>query len=206
VNAIAAKADIADPRVKKSAPSQLLTPWSKRVRWVGGLMQTAFAAFWLVRGGAAIGGDPALASFGVFGLLALGALLYATRFAAGAAPRPSASAGERIERQVTIVAAAGHSDWVLPSIAITVGPLLLWLDRKLSVPRYRVVGWTLTIGPVALVATMSGSALVASTGICAGLLLLGTALAGFHDLAAVRSSAQRCELDDGVLGTARVQR
>ena len=32
-----------------------LTPtaaWSRRVRWIGGLIQAAFAAFWLVRGSA----------------------------------------------------------------------------------------------------------------------------------------------------------
>jgi hypothetical protein len=36
-----------------------LTPtaaWSRRVRWVGGLIQAAFAAFWLVRGSVVIGG------------------------------------------------------------------------------------------------------------------------------------------------------
>jgi hypothetical protein len=36
-----------------------------------------------------------------------------------------------------IVVAAGHSDWVLPSIAFTIGPLLLWLDRLVHIPRYR---------------------------------------------------------------------
>jgi len=88
-----------------------------------------------------------------------------------------------------IVTAAGHSDWVLPSIAITIGPLLLWLDHL--VPRYRPVGWALTVGPVILVATMSGTALVATTGIAAGVLLLGTAVAGFHDLAGVRRAAEQ---------------
>ena len=85
-----------------------------------------------------------------------------------------------------IVIAVGHSDWVLPSIAITIGPLLLWLDHLVRVPRYRAVGWALTIGPVLLVATMSGSSLAATTGIAAGVLLLTTATAGFHDLAALR--------------------
>ena len=39
-----------------------LTPvaaWSRRVRWVGGLIQAAFAAFWLVRGSAVVGGRAA---------------------------------------------------------------------------------------------------------------------------------------------------
>ena len=85
-----------------------------------------------------------------------------------------------------IASAAGHSDWVLPSIAITIGPLLLWLDHEVRIPRYRVVGWILTIGPVILVATMSGSSLAATTGISAGFLLLATAAAGFHDLSGLR--------------------
>ncbi len=41
-----------------------LTPtaaWSRRVRWVGGLIQASFAAFWLVRGSVVIGGRVAAA-------------------------------------------------------------------------------------------------------------------------------------------------
>ena len=67
-----------------------------------------------------------------------------------------------------------------------IGPLLLWLDHLVHIPRYRPAGVSLTIGPVVLVATMSGSALAATTGIAAGVLLLGTATAGFHDLAGLR--------------------
>jgi hypothetical protein len=85
-----------------------------------------------------------------------------------------------------IVIVAGHSDWVLPSIAITIGPLLLWLDHLVDIPRYRPVGWALTVGPLILVATMSGSALAATTGLASGVPLLATATAGFHDLAGIR--------------------
>ncbi len=35
--------------------------WSRRVRRVGGLIQLAFAAFWLVRGALSIGGGPGTA-------------------------------------------------------------------------------------------------------------------------------------------------
>jgi len=190
-----------------------LTPWSKRVRWVGGLIQAAFAAFWLVRGSAAIGGHAASALTVIFGLAAIGVFSYAIRVAAGTAPRPRTHEDRRTERLVTIatviefaaaivlpmlVSAAGHSDWVLPSIAITIGPLLLWLDHRLGVPRYRPVGWVLTVGPLVLIATLSGTALVATTGIGAGMLLLGTALAGFHDLAGVRRAAERSELSSVV--------
>jgi hypothetical protein len=85
-----------------------------------------------------------------------------------------------------IIIATGHPDWVLPSIVITIGPLLLWLDHVVDIPRLRPVGWALIAGPVILAATMSGPALAVTTGIAAGVLLLGTAAAGFHDLAALR--------------------
>ena len=87
-----------------------------------------------------------------------------------------------------VVIAMGRSDWVLPSIVITIGPLLLWLDHLVHIPRYRLVGWALIAGPAILVATMSGSALAITTGIAAGVLLLGTAAAGFHDLAGLRTA------------------
>ncbi len=200
--------------VNEPVAGEPLTPWSKRVRWVGGLIQAGFAAFWLVRGSAAIGGDAASVLTVAFGLAAIAVFLYAIRTAAGTAPRPRSAEGKRIERAVTIatvlefaaaivlpviVSGAGHSDWVLPSIAITIGPLLLWLDYRVSVPRYRPVGWALTIGPVILVIVLSGTALVATTGLGAGLLLLGTATAGFHDLAAVRQAAQRAKAEEIVV-------
>jgi len=171
--------------------------WSRRVRRVGGFIQVAFAAFWLVRGSLNIHGP-------VGGILALGfaavvvaVVVYGVRVAAGSAPRPTSPEGRRIERDVTIatvvqlaasfaapaiVVAAGHSDWLLPSIAITIGPLLLWLDHRVDIPRDRYAGWVLIAGPVVLVAVMSGTALAATTGLAAGAILLGTATAGFHDL------------------------
>jgi hypothetical protein len=181
------------------------------VRWIGGLIQAAFAAFWLVRGSRAVSGRAADVLIAVFGVIVIGVFSYAIAAARGTAPRPRSPEGKRLERAVTIatviefaaaivlpviVTAAGHSDWVLPSIAITIGPLLLWLDHRVDVPRYRPVGWALTIGPVLLVATMSGTALVATTGIAAGLLLLGTAFAGFHDLAGVRHAAERAAANE----------
>src|ERR1700685_698510 len=98
-----------------------------------------------------------------------------------------------------IVSGAGRADWVLPSIAITIGPLLLWLDYRVSVPRYRPVGWVLTIGPVILVVVLSGTALVATTGLGAVILLLGTAAAGFHDIAPVRRTGQQAKAEEIVV-------
>jgi hypothetical protein len=220
MDALAVKIAVKTPGVTEPVATNPLTPWSRRVRWVGGLIQAAFAAFWLLRGSAAVGGDAASVLSVAFGIAAIGVFAYAITAAAGTAPRPRTHEDRRTERDVTIatvlefaaaivlpvlVSAAGHSDWVLPSIAITIGPLLLWLDHRLGVPRYRPVGWVLTIGPLVLVATLSGTTLVATTGIGAGILLLATAVAGFHDLARVRRSADQSELSS-VLASAEVQR
>ncbi len=181
-----------------------LTPtaaWSRRVRRVGGFIQLAFAALWLVRGSLNIHGAAGGALAAAFSLIVIMVLIYGIQVTAGMGGRPSGDEAKRIERSVTIstvielvaafvlpiiVIAAGRSDWVLPSIAITIGPLLLWLDHLVHIRRYRPVGWALIIGPLILVATMSGSSLAATTGIAAGVLLLGTAAAGFHDLAGAR--------------------
>jgi hypothetical protein len=186
-----------------------LTPtaaWSRRVRRIGGFIQVAFAALWLIRASLAIGGPAGDALIAVSGAAVVGAYAYAIRVTAGVAPRPSGPEARRIERSVTIatiielvaafvlpvvVTAAGHPGWVLPSIVITLGPLLLWLDHVVVVPRFRLVGWALTAGPVVLVATLSGPALAITTGIAAGVLLLGTALAGFRDLARIQAAGHQ---------------
>jgi hypothetical protein len=175
--------------------------WSRRVRRIGGFIQAAFAAFWLARASLAIGGRAEDVLIAVSGVAVIGVFCYAIRVTAGTAPRPAGPDARRIERLVTlatiielaaafvlpvIVIAAGHSDWVLPSIVITIGPLLLYLDHLVHIPRYRIVGWALTAGPVILVAAMSGKSLAVTTGFAAGVVLLGTATAGFRDLAHLR--------------------
>jgi hypothetical protein len=185
-----------------------LTPvaaWSRRVRRIGGFIQAAFAALWLVRAGLAIGGRVGDALIAVSATAVIGVYAYAIRVTAGIAPRPTGPQARRIERSVTIatvaelvaafvlpvvVTAVGRPGWVLPSIVITIGPLLLWLDHVVVIPRLRLVGWMLTIGPIVLVATLTGPALAITTGIAAGVLLLGTALAGFRDLARIRAARQ----------------
>jgi hypothetical protein len=179
--------------------------WSRRVRRIGGLIQAVFAAFWLVRASLAIGGRAEDVLIGVSGVAVIAVFTYAIRVTGGGlASRPVGREARRLERLVTIatiaelaaafvlpviVIAAGRSDWVLPSIVITIGPLLLYLDHLVHIPRYRLVGWVMTAGPVVLIATMSGSALEVTTGIAAGVLLLATAAAGFHDLAGIRRSS-----------------
>jgi hypothetical protein len=190
-----------EPEAAKAADLTPAVAWSRRVRRIGGFIQAAFAAFWLARASLAIGGPTGDVLLAVSGVAVIGVFTYAIMVTAGTAPRPAGPEARRIERSVTlatvielagalvlpvIVIAMGHSGWVLPSIVITIGPLLLWLDHLVHIPRYRPVGWALTAGPVILVATMSGSALAVTTGLAAGAVLLGTAAAGFRDLAHLR--------------------
>jgi hypothetical protein len=180
--------------------------WSQRVRRVGGFIQLAFAAFWLVRGSLSIGRGAGSALIGGIFVIVVAVLMYAIRVTSGTDQRPTSPDAKRIERSVNgatvielvasfalplIVSLAGHSDWILPSIAITIGPLLLWLDHLVHIPRYRPVGWALTIGPFILVATMSGTALAATTGLAVGVVMLCTATAGFRDLSHLRPSGRR---------------
>jgi hypothetical protein len=204
VNMPVQPADIsAQPQAANAADLTPAAAWSRRVRRIGGLIQAAFAAFWLARASLAIGGRTGDALIAASGVAVIGVFSYAIKVTAGIAPRPAGPQARRIERSVTvatvielmaafilpvIVIVVGHSDWVLPSIVITIGPLLLWLDHLVHIPRYRMVGWALTAGPVILVATMSGSSLAVTTGIAAGVVLLVTAAAGFHDLAGLRSA------------------
>jgi hypothetical protein len=183
------------------AEQRAIAAWSRRVRRVGGLIQLAFATFWLARGGLVIGGGIGIALTVAGAMITVGAAVYGVRATAGVAPRPTGPEAGRIERAVTIatvvqliasfaapaaVIAAGRPDWVLPSIAITIGPLLLWLDHRVHVPRYRPAGWALIAGPIVLGTVLSGPALAATTGIAAGVLLTATATAGFHDLTSLR--------------------
>jgi hypothetical protein len=181
-----------------------LTPaaaWSRRVRRVGGFVQTAFAAFWLTRASLAVGGRAADALIAASAVAVAGVAAYAITATAGTAPWPRGPQARRIGRAITVatviqlaasialpavVTAAGRPGWVLPSIVITIGPLLLWLGHVVGIRRLRLVGWAMTAGPVILVAAVPGPALAVTTGFAAGALLLGTAAAGFRDLAALR--------------------
>jgi hypothetical protein len=179
--------------------------WARRVLRVGGIIQAGFGAFWLVRGSMAISTAVPWLAVALGGTTLL-ALAYGARSTARLAPRPRGEAARAIEREITIatvvqlaasfalpttVIAAGHADWVLGSVAVTLAPLLIWFDVRLDLPRYRAVGWTLLVAPVALALAFNGDALVATTGIGGGALLVATAIAGFRQL-------QRVEGDPGV--------
>ena len=185
----------------RAEPLSAQAAWSRRVRRIGGFIQAAFAGFWLIRGSLVLPG-PASTVVPVVAVACVGgAFGYGLWATSGIAPRPAGTRARRLERDISvatvvqlvasfvapaIVIAAGYSDWTLPSIAITIGPLLLWLNQRVVVPRYRPVGWALVLVPLLLVATLSGTALVATTGLGAGAQLMVTALAGFHDLAVTR--------------------
>jgi hypothetical protein len=201
------------PVLSISEPAAASTPgltpaaaWSRRVRRVGGFVQTAFAAFWLTRASLAVGGRAGDALVAASAVAVAVVAAYAITATAGTAPRPQGPQASRIGRSITVasviqlaasfalpvaVTAAGRPGWVLPSIVITIGPLLAWLGHLLDIRRLRLVGWVMTAGPVILVATVPGPELAAATGIAAGVLLLGTAAAGFRDLAALRPAKAR---------------
>src|SRR5271169_2112467 len=85
-----------ESRARPSADSSLdatsaaeLTPtvaWSRRVRRVGGFIQAAFAAFWLLRGSLVIGGVVSGVLIAVSGVAVIGVFSYAIRATAGTAP------------------------------------------------------------------------------------------------------------------------
>ena len=115
-----------EPTVGELSPT---VAWSRRVRRVGGFIQLAFAALWLVRGGLNVHQPAGIALAGAFSVMVLAVLAYGIRVTAGTGARPSGQEAKRIERSVTIatiielvaafvlpviVIAAGHSDWVLP--------------------------------------------------------------------------------------------
>ena len=96
------------------------------MRRIGGFVQAAFAALWLVRASLAIGGRAEDVLIAVSGVAVIGVVSYAIRTTAGAAPRPAGPEARRIERSVTvatvielvaafvlpvIVIAASRSDW-----------------------------------------------------------------------------------------------
>ena len=71
--------------------------WSHRVRRVGGFIQLAFAAFWLVRGALSIGGAVGTSVTGVALVITATVLVYAVRVTAGMlAGSPLATSGQAI--------------------------------------------------------------------------------------------------------------
>jgi hypothetical protein len=171
--------------------------WRRRVARIGSEIQLAFAALWLVRGTLATGWPgqipiaitlaAAAAALGVWGAVT-------TR---GLAPRPRGPAANHLERAITIatavqlaascalpviVSALGRPDLTVPTIAITIGILLLWLRARLTTPGHLAAGILLIAVPGALALTLTGNTLTATAGLATAAILVGDAIAGFHAL------------------------
>ena len=108
------------------APASVELPpaaaWSQRVRRVGGFIQLAFAAFWLVRGALSIGADTATALTGVAVVMVVAVLVYGIRVTAGTGRRPSGPEAKRIERSVTMAT-------IIELVASFVFPVIVITDR-----------------------------------------------------------------------------
>lgn len=102
----AANATPAQPISSTTRPASMqvldLTPaaaWSRRVRRIGGFIQAAFAAFWLVRASLAIGGRAEDVLLAASGVAVIGVFSYAIRVTAGTAPaRPARRPGGSSDR------------------------------------------------------------------------------------------------------------
>ena len=74
----------AQPQAANAAGLTPAVAWSRRVRRIGGLIQAAFAAFWLARASLAIGGRAGDVLIAVSGVAVIGVFSYAIRATAGA--------------------------------------------------------------------------------------------------------------------------
>jgi hypothetical protein len=171
--------------------------WRRRVAAIGSQFQLAFAALWLVRGTLATGW-PARALIAAIlvaataGLSAWGAV--ATR---GLAPQPHGPQAQRLGRSITIatvaqlavscalpflVGALGRPDLTVPTIAVTIGILLLWLRARVRSVGHLIAGILLIAVPAALALALAGSVLTACAGLATAVILACSAYTGFRSL------------------------
>src|SRR5690348_5204013 len=90
----------AEPAAMNAAEPTPAVAWPRRVRRIGGFIQTAFAAFWLARASLAAGGRAGDALIAASGVAVIGVLAYAITVTAGTAPRPGGPEARRIGRSV----------------------------------------------------------------------------------------------------------
>ena len=152
------------------------------------VFQLVFATFWFVRLVLAWGSPEAWA-------VAIGGTTAATigtrrawRSAAGLRAREEfrTPAGRAFLRPVTVISTVqlvgsivlpwvasttGHTEWVVPSIAITIGLFLMAFATPLQVPAVRWAGAVATLAPAALPYVVSGDELVAAVAATLGAAL-----------------------------------
>ncbi len=172
--------------------------WRRRVARIGSLIQLAFAALWLARGTLATEWPGRLPIAITLAAAAIAVGIWGAVTTRGLAPRPSGAAAHRLERAITIataiqlaascalpviVSAAGRADLTVPTIAVTIGILLLWLRARLTTPGHLTAGILLIAVPGALALTLTGNALTATAGLATAAILVGGAITGFHALA-----------------------
>ncbi|HEX9359766.1 MAG TPA: hypothetical protein VF933_38905 [Streptosporangiaceae bacterium] len=172
--------------------------WRRRVARIGSLIQLAFAALWLARGTLATGWPGQLPIAITLAAAAIAVGIWGALTTRGLAPRPRGPAAHRLERAITIataaqlaascalpviVSAAGRADLTVPTIAITIGILLLWLRARLTTPGHLTAGILLITVPAALALTLTGNTLTATAGLATAAILIGSAITGFHALA-----------------------
>ena len=91
-----------EPEAVNAAELTPAAAWSRRVRRIGGFIQTAFAAFWLARASLAAGGRAGDALIAASAVAVTGVLAYAIKVTGGVAPQPRGPQASRIGRSVTI--------------------------------------------------------------------------------------------------------
>ena len=89
-------------RTSTESTEQARAAWSLRVRRVGGFIQVAFAAFWLLRGGLNVGGTSGALLTASALVLVLIVLVYGIRVTAGQGRRPVGVEAKRVEHSVNL--------------------------------------------------------------------------------------------------------
>ena len=184
------------PSMQTDAQAQ----WRKRVLLVGGGLQVAFGAWWLVRALSPIT-SPLVA--GLFGaLVVLGAITVAPSLFSSA-PRPRGPEALRIERRLSVatilqLVASFLVTWglsqlqaqrlSLPFVMASIGALLIWTHREVKSPFQGTAGRAL-IGLSLLALAWAGTGQMVFAGLSSAAVLLGCAGAGYHWL-------EHHELDD----------
>ncbi len=187
--------------------------WRRRVARIGSLIQLAFAALWLARGTLATEWPGRLPIAITLAAAAIAVGIWGAVTTRGLAPRPRGPAAHRLERAITIataaqlaascalpviVSAAGRADLTVPTIAITIGILLLWLRARLTTPGHLTAGILLITVPAALALTLTGNTLTATAGLATAAILIGSAITGFHALASgALNTPPTCHLKTG---------